>query len=106
MSDQSAHKQMPIIEVNNILTQAFIDGQFCDAESGRTFETINPASGKVIATIAESDEADVNKAVAAARRSFEQGTWRNMLAVQRKKHLQQLSELIYENVDELAASIG
>jgi len=54
-----------------------IDGQRVPSASGRTFKTLNPATEQVIATIAEGNEVDVDRAVAAARRAFE-GPWRTM----------------------------
>ena len=56
-------------------TQLFIDGKFVDAESGKTFESINPRDGSVIAQVAEGDVEDVNRAVAVAKRTFEAGVW-------------------------------
>ena len=57
--------------------QLLIDGKRVPSSSGRTFKSLNPATEEVIATIAEGNEADVNRAVAAARRAFE-GPWRAM----------------------------
>ena len=54
--------------------QLFIDGQWVDAESGKTFTTPNPATGEPLAEVAEADKADIDKAVTAARRAFE-GKW-------------------------------
>src|SRR6478609_6740534 len=54
-----------------------IDGRRVPASSGRTFKSLNPATGQVIAIVAEGGEADVEHAVAAARRAFE-GPWRTM----------------------------
>ena len=54
--------------------QLFIDGQFVDAESGKTFKSPNPATGATFAEVAEADKADVDKAVAAARKALD-GKW-------------------------------
>jgi gamma-glutamyl-gamma-aminobutyraldehyde dehydrogenase len=83
-------------------TRAFIGGKFVDALSGKTFETLNPATGKSLAKVAEGDAADVNLAVAAARRSFEKGSWANMSPRERKKLLLRFAELIEKNLTELA----
>jgi gamma-glutamyl-gamma-aminobutyraldehyde dehydrogenase len=83
-------------------TQAFIDGAFRDAASGATFETENPASGEVIATVAAGDETDIDLAVAAARRSFEDGRWSRMAPADRKKVLLRFADLIEASTDELA----
>ena len=56
-------------------TNLFIDGAFRPSISGSRFETINPATGEVIASVAHAHAEDVNLAVAAARRTFEAGTW-------------------------------
>src|ERR1700745_546886 len=70
-----------------------IDGQHRASASGRTFKTLDPATGQVIATVAEGNEVDVDRAVAAARRAFE-GPWRTMRAAERGKILHRLAELI------------
>ena len=57
-------------------TQLFIDGQWTPAKSGKTFTTVNPATEDVIAQVAEGDAADVEAAVDAARRAFDDGPWR------------------------------
>jgi phenylacetaldehyde dehydrogenase len=51
--------------------QLFINGQWTDAASGKTFDTPNPATGETLATIAEGDAEDINRAVRAARKAFE-----------------------------------
>src|SRR5689334_14080398 len=82
-------------------TKLLINNEWVDAASHRTFESIDPTSGDVIAHIAESDEADVNKAVIAARRAFE-GPWSKLSATQRAGLLFKLADLIEKNADELA----
>ena len=82
--------------------QLFIDGKFVDAESGKTFETPNPATGATLAEVAEADKADIDKAVAAARRAYE-GKWSRMSARDRGRLLYKLSQLIEQNSKELAA---
>jgi betaine-aldehyde dehydrogenase len=81
--------------------QLFIDGQFVDAESGKTFKTPNPATGETFAEVAEADKADVDKAVAAARKAYE-GKWSKMSARDRGRLLYKLSQLIEEHAGELA----
>jgi betaine-aldehyde dehydrogenase len=81
--------------------QLLIDGQWVDAESGKTFETPNPATGDTLAVVAEGDKADIDKAVAAARRAFE-GKWGKMSARDRGRLLYKLSQLIEEHAQELA----
>ena len=82
--------------------QLFIDGQWVDAESGKTFSTPNPSTGETLAEVAEADKADVDKAVAAARRAFE-GKWSRMSARDRGRLLYKLSQLIEARTQELAA---
>src|SRR5258705_4433678 len=82
--------------------QLFIDGQWVDAESGKTFTTPNPATGETLAEVAEADKADIDKAVIAARRAFE-GKWSKMSARERGRLLYKLSQLIEEHSKELAA---
>ncbi len=81
--------------------QLFIDGKWVDAESGKTFETPNPATGKTLAEVAEGDKADIDKAVAAARRAFE-GKWSKVSARDRGRMLYKLSQLIESKAQELA----
>ena len=83
-------------------TQAFIDGAFRDAASGATFETENPATGEVITEVAAGDAVDIDLAVQAARRSFEDGRWSRMAPADRKKILLRFADLIEANADELA----
>jgi aldehyde dehydrogenase (NAD+) len=84
-------------------TKMLIDGKWVDSVSGRTFETINPATGEVIAHVAEGEKPDVDKAVAAARKAFEKGTWRKTNARERGKMMYRLADLIEEHKEELAA---
>jgi aldehyde dehydrogenase (NAD+) len=81
--------------------QLFIDGQFVDAESGKTFTSPNPATGETFAEVAEADKADVDKAVAAARKAFE-GKWSKLSARDRGRLLYKLSQLIEQNAAQLA----
>ncbi|MEY2775093.1 MAG: aldehyde dehydrogenase [Actinobacteria bacterium] len=83
-------------------TQLFINGKFVDAASGKTFESINPRDGKLIANVAEGDAEDVNRAVAAAKASFEAGVWREMAPLDRKKLILRWVELINAHAEELA----
>jgi len=82
--------------------QLFIDGQWVDSASGKTFSTPNPATGETLAEVAEADKADIDKAVAAARRAFE-GKWSKLSARDRGKLLYKLSQLLEQHTPELAA---
>src|SRR5258708_5770684 len=79
-----------------------IDGQHVPSASGRTFKTLNPATEQVIATVAEGNEVDVYRAVAAARRAFE-GPWRTMRASERGQILPRLVALMQRHANEIAA---
>lgn len=82
--------------------QAFIDGKFVDAASGKTFQSVNPATETVLADVAECDAEDIDRAVAAARASFESGVWSERAPAERKTVLLRLAELIRANLVELA----
>jgi len=83
--------------------QLLIDGKWVDAESGKTFETLNPATGEVLAKIQEGGKSDIDKAVKAARKAFEHGPWRNkMSSAERARCLYKLADLIEQKADELA----
>ncbi|MDS9468785.1 aldehyde dehydrogenase [Paracoccus sp. MBLB3053] len=83
-------------------SRAFIDGKFVDAVSGKTFDSINPATGEVLAQVAEGDAADIDHAVAAGRRAFDDGRWSRMAPGARKAVMLKLADLIRENLQELA----
>ncbi len=83
-------------------TQVFIDGAFHPAASGKTFASINPATGRALAEVASGDAKDIDRAVRSARRAFESGVWSRADPAQRKKVLLRLAELILENGTELA----
>ena len=82
--------------------QLFINGQWTDAASGKTFETPNPATGETLARIAEGDAEDIDRAVRAARRAFEDGPWSRMTPSERGRIIWRIGDLILEHLDELA----
>jgi phenylacetaldehyde dehydrogenase len=82
--------------------QLFINGQWVDAASGKTFETPNPATGETLARIAEGDVEDINRAVTAARRAFDSGPWSRMSPSERGRIIWRIGDLILEHVEELA----
>jgi acyl-CoA reductase-like NAD-dependent aldehyde dehydrogenase len=83
--------------------RAFIDGDYADAASGETFESVNPATGEVLATVAKAGAADVDRAVAAARAAFADGRWSEMAPAERKRILLRFADLIDRDGDRLAA---
>ena len=80
--------------------QLLIDGRRVPSVSGQTFKSLNPATEQVIATVAEGNEADVDLAVASARRAFE-GPWRTMRAAERGHLLLRWAELLKKHADEI-----
>ena len=93
---------MAIASLPTFRTKAFIDGEFRDAGSGETFATLNPANGREITTVAAGGAEDIDAAVRAARRSFDDGRWSRMSPAERKKVLLRVADLIETNSDELA----
>ncbi|GAB92911.1 aldehyde dehydrogenase [Gordonia rhizosphera] len=83
-------------------TLAFIDGRWTAAESGDTFDVVNPATGEVIAAVAAGDSADVDTAVAAARKAFDDGRWSGLSAGERGAVLNRFADLLMEHAEELA----
>jgi phenylacetaldehyde dehydrogenase len=82
--------------------QMLIDGKWVNAVSGKTFPTYNPATGEVLAQVAEGDKQDVDIAVKAARKAFESGPWSRMTATQRGKLIWKLGDLLEANVEQFA----
>lgn len=83
--------------------QMLINGKWVKSVSGKTFETLNPATGEVICRVAEGDKADVDLAVKAARAAFETGPWSRMAAAERGLLLGKLADAVDAHKDELAA---
>jgi len=79
-----------------------INGKFEEAESGKTFDTLNPATDTVLTSVAEGDAHDIDRAVRAARRAFEQGPWSRMTPSERGRIMHRIGDLIIEHADELA----
>jgi phenylacetaldehyde dehydrogenase len=82
--------------------QLFIDGEFVDAVSGKTFPVFNPATGDILANVAEGDAADVDLAVKAARSAFESGPWRSMSPAERARLMYKLADKLEERLEDLA----
>ncbi len=82
--------------------RAFIDGEYRDAADGRTFDCLSPIDGKLLAKVADSGAADVDAAVAAARRAFDAGVWSGLNPRKRKAILLRWAASIREHMDELA----
>ncbi len=82
--------------------QLFINGQWVDAASGETFETPNPATGETLAQVAEGSAEDIDRAVKAARKAFDEGPWGRMTPSERGRLVWRIGDLILEYADELA----
>ncbi len=83
-------------------TKLLIDNKWVEAESGKTFPTIDPSTGEEICQVAEADAADVDKAVQVARRTFERGSWKRMSASDRGQLMLRFADLIEKHAEELA----
>ena len=82
--------------------QLYINGQWKDSLSGRTFDTLNPSTGEVLATVSEAMKDDIDEAVMAARKAFDSGPWSKMSASARSRLIYKLADLMEENKEELA----
>uniref|UniRef100_A0A5B6ZSB3 Aldehyde dehydrogenase domain-containing protein n=1 Tax=Davidia involucrata TaxID=16924 RepID=A0A5B6ZSB3_DAVIN len=91
----------PPVQIN--YTQLLINGQFVNSASGKTFPTLDPRTGEVIAHVAEGDAEDINRAVSAARKAFDEGPWPRMTAYERARILLRFADLVEKHSDELAA---
>ncbi len=80
----------------------YIGGRFVPSLSGKTFETINPANERRLAMVAEGGEADIDAAVAAARKAFDHGPWPRMRPADRAKVLYRLADIVQAHTEELA----
>jgi phenylacetaldehyde dehydrogenase len=79
-----------------------INGQWVEAASGKTFPTYNPATGEVLARVAEGDREDIDRAVKAARAAFETGPWSKMTPSERGRLIWKLGDLLEQNLEEFA----
>jgi aldehyde dehydrogenase (NAD+) len=86
--------------LNGGLKGILIDGESQPAISGKTFDSINPATGQVIANLAAGDSEDIDRAVESSRRAFE-GPWRKFTPTQRQNVMLKIADVLYQNFDEL-----
>ncbi|WP_099361778.1 aldehyde dehydrogenase family protein [Fredinandcohnia onubensis] len=80
----------------------YINGEFVKSASGKTFESYNPATGEVLATVSEAGPEDIDRAVKAARKAFDEGPWQKMTAAERSRIMYKLADLMELHKDELA----
>src|SRR2546429_4997606 len=78
----------------DIRTRAFINGNYVEAASGATFDSINPGTGKLLARVTSGDTEDIDRAVAAARAAFRKGVWAHQPPKERQKVLKRFADLI------------
>src|ERR1700735_2716896 len=79
-----------------------INGKWVNSISGKMFPTYNPATGEVLAQVAEGDRADIDQAVKAARKAFDHGPWRKMTASERGRLIWKLADLLEAHTEEFA----
>ncbi|KAG6718691.1 hypothetical protein I3842_04G165000 [Carya illinoinensis] len=104
MESNSNQSSVSFVKIPTIkFTKLFINGEFVDAVSGKTFETIDPRTGEMIAKVAEGDKEDVDLAVKAAQQAFDHGPWPCLPGSARARIMMRFVDLIEENVEELAA---
>ncbi len=82
--------------------QMLINGKWVDSASGKTFPTYNPATGEVLANVAEGDREDIDRAVKAARAAFENGTWSKTSPAARARMMWKLADLLEKHLEEFA----
>ena len=82
--------------------QLFIDGEFVDAEGGAQFDVIEPVSNEVYIKAASASAADVDRAVASAKRAFDEGPWPKMLPRDRSRILHKVADIVESRDDQLA----
>ncbi|KAL3716894.1 hypothetical protein ACJRO7_008470 [Eucalyptus globulus] len=99
----AALEELVIPPVQVCHTQLLINGQFVDSASGRTFPAYDPRTAEVIAHVAEGDGEDVDRAVAAARKAFDEGPWPKMTPYERCRILLRFADLVEKHSEELAA---
>ena len=103
MATATAEKPARTVKPPKVKDQPLlIGGKWLDSVSGKTFPTMNPDTGETICQVAEGDKADVDLAVKAARKAFEEGAWPKMNASERGRLLHKLADLIEAHADELA----
>lgn len=102
--DRSRADWQAIADTVSFRTRAFVHGAFRDARDGRTAASIDPASGRELAQVADCAAADVDGAVASARQAFDSGAWSRAGSDARKAVLLGLADLIVANADELAVT--
>ena len=86
-------------------SQLLIDGKLVDAASGKTFPVYNPSTGHILAQVAEGEAEDIDRAVKAARRAFDEGPWSRTSPAERGKLLWKLADLLEQPDDARGAGL-
>ena len=82
--------------------QMYIDGKFCDAKAGATLESVNPANEEKIAVFPKASSEDLERAIQAARRAYDEGEWPRMSLPERASFLVKIAHIIRESAYEIA----
>jgi len=98
----SPHIHPQVAEFIDKPRKMLINGQWVNAASGKTFPSYNPATGEVLAQVAEGDRADIDLAVKAARKAFDHGAWRRLTASERGRLIWKLADLLEQHTEEFA----
>jgi phenylacetaldehyde dehydrogenase len=102
----TATQSIPVVEnVSQFVAKArqmLINGKWVNAASGKTFPTYNPATGEILAHVAEGDKQDIDRAVTAARAAFDKGPWRKLSPSERGRLVWRLAELLEKRAEEFA----
>lgn len=102
MTELSVEAARNLAQTVQLSTKAIIGGRAVDARSGQTFTTICPGNGQALAEVAAGEAADVERAVKAARKAFDEGPWPRMTPAERKRLMLRFADLIEAHADELA----
>src|SRR6516164_9168279 len=102
-SDDSASKEAPMATATATLKRMYIDGKWCEADSGRTLGVVNPATEEVLAEIAYGGRAETRRAIDAAHRAMP--GWMKLTSWDRAKVLKKTAELMRERIDDIARTL-
>lgn len=91
-----------VVEFTSTAKKMFVDGQWVGAASGRSFDTVDPATGRVITSVPRAGTEDVERAISAARRAFDDGPWRTVTPAQRQRLLWRIGEGILSRANQFA----
>ncbi len=102
MSQLAVGLNEKVVKFLNGKKKLYINGQFVESKSQKTFDTYNPATGEVLASVYEANAEDIDLAVKAARKAFDEGPWSKMSPANRSRLMYKLADLMEANSDELA----